>query len=347
MELPSVTDLNEFNRVLLAVTQLSEPKVGCRVGQVVALCSSITFGGHPVDHYRTLKLCKYAKLLSITNGTIVLTEFGRQFLNLNSPGYYEVTNQQKDFIAGQLILDGPWQSHIRDLFLSFSPNYEKLTYDISVSENPLPVRHNSAIHLLLALEVLERKGNKLSVNPMYVSVVKCLRAANNGMSMQELEEALQTNMKLADQAEEAVLEYERARLESINCHAEASLVRRISQLDVKAGYDIESFNGDRPLFDYDRFIEVKSSYGSALRFFWSDNERRAAQEKCEKYWIYFLGGLGEKKAKQAVPILIQNPLTRLTQMPGVAIKVATYLVEQSGEIQLKGFHQGKIKGLLL
>jgi len=62
------------------------------------------------------------------------------------------------------------------------------------------------------------------------------------MSNQELDEALQTNLKLADQAEEAILEYERSRLKSINCHAEASLMRRISQLNVKAGYDIESFD---------------------------------------------------------------------------------------------------------
>ena len=147
--------------------------------------------------------------------------------------------------------------------------------------------------------------------------------------------------------EEAVLEYERERLRSINRQAEALMVRRISQLDVKAGYDIESFDGDKPLFDYDRFIEVKSSYNPRLRFFWSENERRAAEEKGDKYWIYFVGGLSSRKGRRIIPILIQNPATRLVQMSAISMKAATYLIEQSDEIQLRGFSQGKVNGYML
>jgi len=347
MDLPSLAELNEFNRVLLATVQLSDLDEGCRVRPIVDLCSSFTFGGHIVDHYKTLKLCNYAGLLSITKVKVKLTELGKEFLTCNPDNSYEITERQKSFVATQLILQGPWQSRARDLFLSFSPNYDKVTYEISLYENPLPKRHNSVVHLLLALGVLLNTDNRLFVVSEYVPIVRWLRASDSGLSEQELDQALQANRKLADQAEEAVLEYEQERLRSINRDAEASLVRRIGQLDVKAGYDIESFDGDKPLFDYDRFIEVKSSYESELRFFWSENEHRVAEEKGDKYWIYFVGGLSTKTAEQIVPILIQNPAKRLTQISEINLKVATYLVEQGDEIQFKKFCQGKAKGLVL
>jgi hypothetical protein len=347
MDLPSVAELNEFNRVLLAIVQLSDSDEGCKVRSVIDLCSSLTFGGHGVDHFRTLKLCSYAGLSQMTKGKVKITELGQKLLDFNPNNYYETTEQQKGFVAEQLILQGPWQSRARDLFLSFSPDYDKLTYKVSLYENPLPIRYNSIVHLLLALGVLLKTDSKLVVDSRYVPLVRWLRTINGGVSEQELDWALQANMKLADQAEEAVLEYEQERLRSMKRSVEALLVRRISQLDVKAGYDIESFDGDKALFDYDRFIEVKSSYSSELRFFWSENERRVAEEKGDKYWIYFVGGLSSKEAKHIIPILIQNPATRLAQMSEMNIKVATYLVEQSHEIQLKEFCQGKTKGFLL
>ena len=347
MDLPNIAELNEFNRVLWAIVRLYDEDAGCRVSQVVALCSSFTLGGHAADHRWTVKLCNYAKLLTITKGSVQITELGKKFLDANPHNYYEITDEQKKFVAEQLILRGPWESNARELFLSFNPDYDKLTYRLSLYESQLSTRHNSIVHLLCALGVLLRIHNALTVELRYVPLVRSLRATSSGISAQELDQALQTNMKLANQAEEAVLEYERERLKSINREAEALLVRRISQLDVKAGYDIESFDGDKPLFDYDRFIEVKSSYSPVLRFFWSENERRAAEEKGDKYWIYFVGGLSSQQARQIIPILIQNPATRLVQMSGISIKAATYLIEQCDEIQLKGFSQGKIKGFKL
>ena len=346
MDLPSIAELNEFNRILLAIVQLSDSNE-CGIRLLINLCSSFTFGGHGVDHYRTLRLCNHAGLLSMMKGKVQITELGKRFLDCNPNNYYEITDQQKKLVAEQLILHGPWKSNARDLFLSFNPDYNKLTYELSLYESQLPVRYNSIVHLLRSLGVLLKTGSVLMVESRYVPLVRSLRATDSGISAQELDQALQTNMKLANQAEEAVIEYERARLRSINRHAEASLVRRISQLNVKAGYDIESFDGNKPLFDYDRFIEVKSSYDSSLRFFWSDNERRVAEEKGEQYWIYFIGGLSSKKACQIIPILIQNPIKRLVQMSEISIKVATYLIEQSGEIQPKRFRQGKIRGFLL
>lgn len=245
MNLPSVAQLNEFNRILLAVVQLSSSNAGCKVRSVINLCSSFTFGGRAVDHYETLRLCRYAGLLSMEKGWVKLTVLGLDFLRCNSANSYEITDKQKKFIAEQLVICGPWQSQARDLVLNLSPNYDKLTYETNLYENPLPVRYNSIIHLLLALGVLSRMDSILLVAPNFVAPVKYLRASSSGVSQQELAQSLQANMKLANQAEEAILEYERERLSSIDRKVEAKLVRRVSQLDTKAGYDIESFDGDK------------------------------------------------------------------------------------------------------
>ena len=300
MDLPSIAELNEFNRTLLVIAQLSQPGDSCSIRPIIDLCSSLSFGGYPVDHYKSLRLCQYAGLLSMTKSKVKLTELGTQFLDCNPANSYEITERQKQFVAEQLVLHGPWQPRARAMLKNFSPNYDKVTYNMDLDENPRHTRYNSIVHLLQALGVLHRIGGTLWVEPTYVTAVKWLRAASGVMSEDELDQALQANIKLAEQAEEAVLEYERERLGSMGCHAQASLVRRISQLNVSAGYDIESFDGNKPLFDYDRFIEVKSSYGSELRFYWSENERRVAEKKATTTGFTSLEDHHQKRLKKSL-----------------------------------------------
>lgn len=331
MDLPSPSDLNECNRLVVMAAQLAGPDVTCSAKHLVTLCSSFVFAGRPADHWRTLKLCRHAKLVSVNKNRVRLTELGKEFLRCNPDSVYEITEKQKGFVAEHLILTGPWQSRARAFFLCFSPNYYKITYELDVEDNRLPMSHNWILHLLLRLGVLLRTDDQLIVEPKYVPLVRKLRADKTKLSQEELDGALQLHRKVAEQAEDAVVEYERERLRSIGRNLEASLVRRVSQLDATAGYDIESFDGDKPLVDYDRFIEVKTSYENKLRFFWSANECRVAEEKGEKYWIYFVGGFYGTHTGQISPIMIRHPTKRLEEMREVNIRVATYLIEQSNE----------------
>lgn len=347
MELPGSNELNELNRILIAVAELTDQDQGCSVNSVTTLCSSFTFGGRLVDHAKMLRLSLYTGLSSIEQGTVRLTNLGREFLSGNPNFLYEITETQEIFLAEQLIFKGPWESRARDLFLSFSPNYSKITYELSLIENPLPVRYNSTIHLLRVLEVLVEADGKLIVAPRYVAHVNQLLADRRPVSEKLLEQALQANQRLGMQAEEAVVEHERKRLRALGRNAEAELVRRISQLDIGAGYDIESFDGDKPLFDYDRFIEVKASQKSELRFFWSANERRAAKEKGNKYWIYFVGRFKQSKSDEIIPIMIQNPAKRLSQISQLSVDVATYIVTQCNDLPLNPISHKNVKGFVL
>jgi len=347
MKLPDSNELRELNRILIAVAELTDQDQGCSVNSVITLCSSFTLGGRPADHAKTLRLSSYTGLLSVEQRTVRLTHLGREFLSGNPDFLYEITETQKIFLAEQLIFNRPWESRARDLLLSFSPNYSKITYELSLIENPLPVRYNSTIHLLRALKVLVEADGKLIVTPRYVAHVNQLLTDRRRMSEKLLDQALQANQKLGMQAEEAVVEYERKRLRTLGHNAEAELVRRISQLDIGAGYDIESFDGDKPFFDYDRFIEVKASRKSELRFFWSANERRAAKEKGNKYWIYFVGRFKQSKSDEIIPIMIQNPVKRLSQISQLSVDVATYIITQCNDLSLNPISHKNVKGFVL
>jgi hypothetical protein len=133
------------------------------------------------------------------------------------------------------------------------------------------------VHVLKRLQVIAEADRVLDVEPSYVRYVIKLRAGQEGTTQAELNDILQADQKLSDHAEEAVVQFERRRLRSLGREVEAELVRRISQLDVGAGYDIESFDGSEPPLGFDRFIEVKASTRSEMRFFWSANEHRIAQ----------------------------------------------------------------------
>jgi hypothetical protein len=100
----------------------------------------------------------------------------------------------------------------------------------------------------------------------------------------DLWERLERQRERARLIEDKVVEWERNRLNGIGEPALAEAVVRVSSENVAAGYDIESFNKDGT----PRLIEVKSSTGSRVRFFWSFNERSVAARNRTSYWIYFV-----------------------------------------------------------
>jgi len=53
-------------------------------------------------------------------------------------------------------------------FYALAPNYEEMTYEINTRENPLNAKHNSIIHLLIALGVLLMKANTVSVDQVCI-----------------------------------------------------------------------------------------------------------------------------------------------------------------------------------
>lgn len=98
------------------------------------------------------------------------------------------------------------------------------------------------------------------------------------ITLNALKAKLQRNETLGAEAEDWVLNFEKRRLAR---HMLVDQIKRVSDEDVAAGFDIVSFSRLENL-TYDRFIEVKS-YSDQPHFFWSKNEIKKAKELAENY----------------------------------------------------------------
>lgn len=130
------------------------------------------------------------------------------------------------------------------------------------------------------------------------------------ISIAALKRRLDENAADGAAAEEWVVFYERRRLAN---HLFVDEIRRISDEDVAAGFDIVSFASDASL-EQDRFIEVKSYVGTK-RFFWSANEVAAAQELGEQYCLYVVDRDRMADADYA-PHIIAGPYVALMLASG-------------------------------
>ena len=119
--------------------------------------------------------------------------------------------------------------------------------------------------------------------------------------------------KNGEEAEEMTVEWERKRLEVLGVRkAILDTVKRISTENVRAGYDIKSYEGPIVSTEYDRFIEVKATTSSSPVFYWSENERSVAKKVGEKYFIYIWTNWGKPEQKKD-PVIIKNPYYEIVE----------------------------------
>lgn len=159
-------------------------------------------------------------------------------------------------------------SHYRDYLISL----EYLIFDKSINE--YAIIHDDVI------DVLNRKNH----------------------SLEQLKRGLERKEFIGNLGEEFVLMYENNRLQN------KKNIKRISEIDCNAGYDIVSYNSAVSLF-FDRFIEVKT-YTSFDRIFLTKNEMKIAEELQNQYYLYLVDF---EKIKDVLyePYIICNPFDKL------------------------------------
>ena len=97
-------------------------------------------------------------------------------------------------------------------------------------------------------------------------------------TLKELEQDMAAKKERGAEAESYILLLEKKRLKD---HQNLSEIKKISDDDVGAGYDIESFQSINSV-SVDKFIEVKS-YKNTNTFYWSINEIKKAKKLSENY----------------------------------------------------------------
>lgn len=182
---------------------------------------------------------------------------------------------------------------------------------------------------LLEFDVASRPSAKeryWRVTPGHSDIfLRAARAANRHavrrpMTPAQLEAALAAQAEHGLEAELWVLAHERRRLAA---HPLFDQIRRVSDENVAAGYDIASFSGATVLH-HDLHIEVKSFAGEK-RFFWTRNEIDVAAALGEAYALYLVDRrrLGEADYQ---PEIIPGPYTALflSNPPGWDISPTTF-----------------------
>lgn len=169
--------------------------------------------------------------------------------------------------------------------------------------------------------MFERGDGSLEQTERYVEVfAKVQNAAKRKMSLEKFKEQMEQQAAQGKAAEEFVFRLEQFRLLG---EQNESKVKRISGIDVSAGYDIVSFeNGDS--VNYDRFVEVKFFCGQS-HFYWSKNEIDTASLLGGQYHIYLINA--EKVDNpNYVPMIICNPAKVILDSGDWLMQPTSYLV---------------------
>ena len=321
-----IQDLCELNKFLSAIAELAIPSGVASSQRVQSLCSSKVVSGRKHNHTRLLELGASLEFVARSRNNLALTPEGKRFLSLSSNDVYQLTQGQTGFFVNSLVMQGKLRPQAEVIFRLFERDYGRDTWVLDSVDRSVPHSLNWFFYLLIGLGVLEREESVFLIAKKFVPDVTRIITARTGPSPEELEAILGAKRKLGELGELMVKDFERKRLLSIGRVAEADLVSRISEIDTAAGYDIKSFDGEAPAYDYDRFIEVKTSSALNIQFIWSRNEYETAEVYADKYWIYFCGGVDQKDPRLDQLVMVQNPLKRLRNL-GFTFEPSEYLVK--------------------
>ena len=162
-------------------------------------------------------------------------------------------------------------------------------------------------NFLMTLDLIEfdRKNSMYFVSDLFLKLINNSTLPRN-FSLKQLEERIDNNQRIGALAEDVVVEYEIARL-SKHLPIPETLVKKISEDNVNAGYDIDShlINDNDNLIEIK--IEVKAVSATNYRFYWSKNEMKSAKIYGDRYYLYLIPFLGKDEFDLDKMKIIQDP----------------------------------------
>lgn len=324
-----IDNLNEINRILVAIDKLNRGEKGALESSVDRFCRGMVIEGRFPDHQATIRFSIESGIITKSGNRLLTTLHGKKLLELNPQLKYDLNEGQKEFFVKNCLLDGKLAPHIEAVLRQFSPAYSKGTYQWYATDNAPMSGDQSIIEVMRQSGLINETNGRLVVNQKYVLLVRNLWKPPAIFTTDELAIKLREAEVIGAIAEDLALDFERKRLQDMGCSLESECIQKISELNVAAGYDIMSFDGPNTILAHDRFIEVKGSTGNKISFFWSKNEVDQAISLGERYWIYFIGGIDkENKTSSTEPILIQDPVKNVLQNSDFQIESEQYLIKK-------------------
>ncbi len=128
-----IDSLNEINRLLIAIEELSHSGNGALKRSAITLCQNQVIEGKFPNHLETIFFCASNGIISEIGDRLLITAFGEKLLKLNPERKYELNDQQKDILVRELFLGGSMKAAVRGILTKFNPAYASRTFDGQVS----------------------------------------------------------------------------------------------------------------------------------------------------------------------------------------------------------------------
>lgn len=254
---------------------------------------------------------EYLGLVDTTSDTVMpLPELNFLAVKSNS----EIIEQLAAMCINRLVEEG--------IFDKDATGFDAEKGHLTIKRSAFPLAYAAVRNFLTLAGALDKEENgEICVAGNYESDwTEQLRNRRKKFTLEQLLKQQEDQSRRGLEAEEFVLGLERKRLPE-----RAYKIKRISDFDVAAGYDIVSYE-NHDAEHYDRFIEVKCYMGSP-HFFWSENESDVARIKADKYILCLvdymkIGELGYQ------PEFIRNPYETIFASDEWLVNTSSYKIQK-------------------
>ena len=254
---------------------------------------------------------EYLRLVDTTSDTVMpLPELNTLAAKSNG----EIIEQLAAMSINRLVEEG--------IFDKDATGFDAEKGHLTIKRSAFPLAYAAVRNFLTMAGALDKEENgEICVAGNYESDwTEQLRNRRKKFTLEQLLEQQEEQSRRGLEAEEFVLGLEKKRLPDL-----AQKIKRISDFDVAAGYDIVSYENNETEH-YDRFIEVKCYMGSP-HFFWSENESDVARIKADKYILCLVDYLrmGEPGYQ---PEFIRNPYETIFDSDEWLINASSYRIQK-------------------
>lgn len=254
---------------------------------------------------------EYLRLVDITSDTVMPLP-GLDTFAAKSSG--KIIVQLVTMSINRLVQEG--------IFDKDATGFDSEKGHLTIKQAAFPLAYAAVRNFLTMAGALDKEKNgEICVAENYESDwTEQLRNRRKKFTLEQLLKQQEEQSRRGLEAEEFVLGLEKKRLPEL-----ANKIKRISDFDVAAGYDIVSYENNETEH-YDRFIEVKCYMGS-LHFFWSENESDVARIKADKYILCLVDYLrmGEPEYQ---PEFIRNPYETIFNSDEWLVNASSYRIQK-------------------
>ena len=254
---------------------------------------------------------EYLRLVDTTTDTVIPL-----------PALNVLSEQQSDAKINQLVALSISRLVEDGIFDKDATGFDAEKGHLTIKRSAFPLAYAAIRNFLIMAGALNKEENgEIGVTGDYESNwTEQLHNRRKKFTLEQLLKQQEDQNKRGLEAEEFVLELEKKRLPEM-----AQKIKRISDFDVAAGYDIVSYESYETEH-YDRFIEVKCYIGFP-HFFWSENESDVARIKADKYLLCLVdyARIGEPGYQ---PEFIRNPYETIFNGEEWLVNAASYRIQK-------------------